>query len=163
MVLFITTILSFIWRSGSISDPTDRPPLGDRAALGPRIAITGVLCLGLGYLAMIIRTLKKYGSHGGLSRTSPPYVGMRNGGGTPSHGNRVEGDGGAGAAIGEKTKIQARDADAAMERWGRPRERSGSITHIRRKEEDVERRQHTGGVAVNGIHGLGIGSRIIER
>ena len=117
MVLFITAILSFVWRTGSVSDPSDRPPVGDRAALGPRIAITGVFCLGLVYLAMIIRTLKKYGSQEGLPRMlRPPYVGMRNGGGggTPTHGNRTEVGGGGGGA-GEK-KIRARDIDAAMER-----------------------------------------------
>ena len=155
MVLFITAILSFVWRTGSVSDPSDRPPVGDRAALGPRIAITGVFCLGLVYLAMIIRTLKKYGSHEGLPRMLPPYVGMRHGGGTPTHGNRTE-VGGAG-----EKKIRARDIDAAMERRGRRRERSGScVTRIRRREGDVERRQTAAGV--KGMHGLGIGSRIVE-
>jgi hypothetical protein len=71
MILFLSAILSFVWRTGSVSDPSDRPPLGDRAALGPRLAITCVLLLGLGYMAMIIMTLKKYGSQPGSARTSP--------------------------------------------------------------------------------------------
>jgi hypothetical protein len=44
------------------------PPLGGRAALGPHIAITCVLLLRLGYMAMIIMTLKKYGSQPGSTK-----------------------------------------------------------------------------------------------
>jgi len=54
ILYYLSAILSFVWRTGSVSDPSDRPPLGDRAALGPRIVITCVLALGLGYMAMII-------------------------------------------------------------------------------------------------------------
>ena len=44
MILFLlSAILSFVWRIGSVSDQSDRPPLADRAALGPCIAITCVL------------------------------------------------------------------------------------------------------------------------
>ena len=39
MILFLSAILTFVWQKGSVSDPSDRPPLGDRAALGLRIAI----------------------------------------------------------------------------------------------------------------------------
>ena len=162
MILFLSAILSFVWRTGSVSDPTDRPPLGDRAALGPRIAITSVLILGLGYMAMIIMTLKKYGSQPGSTRTSPTFgTGNRNamrglGGGTPAVGNTIQDHE---AAAGKK--FRARDIDAAMERRGRRRERSGScVTRIRRREGDVERRQTAAGV--KGMHGLGIGSRIVE-
>jgi hypothetical protein len=156
MVLFLSAILSFVWRTGSASDPSDRLPLGDRAALGPRIAITCVLLLGLGYMAMIIITLKKYGSQPGSIRTSPNLaMGNRNtmqGGGTPTHGNTK--------------KVRARDVDAAMERRGRQREKSTSTTRIRRREEDVERRQlggqsgvgDKGGRNSKGMHGLGLGS-----
>ena len=163
MVLFLSAILSFVWRTGSASDPSDRPPLGDQAALGPRIAITCVLLLGLGYMAMIIITLKKYGSQPGSIRTSPNLaMGNRNtmqGGGTRNTSR------GHGAAIGEK-KVRARDVDAAMERRGRQREKSTSTTRIRRREEDVERRQHgeqsgvrdKGGRNSKGTHGLGLGS-----
>ena len=141
MILFLSAILSFVWRNGSVSDPSDRPPLGDRAALGPRIAITCVLLLGLGYMAMIITTLKKYGSPPGSTRTSENLgMGNRNtmqGGGTSTHGNATKGQE---AAASEK-KVRARDIDAAMERRGRQREKSTSTTRIRRREEDVERRQ----------------------
>ena len=171
MILFLSAILSFVWRNGSVSDPTDRPPLSDRAALGPRIAITCVLLLGLGYMAMIISTLKKYGQPGS-TRMSPNLVlGNRNtmqGGGMPTgptHGNTSQGHRDE-VAIGEK-KVRARDIDAAMERRGRQREKSTSTTRIRRREEDVERRQHgrQSGVGDNkdgrnskGMHGLGLGS-----
>ena len=156
-----------MWRTGSVSDPSDRPPLGDRAALGPRIGITCVLLLGLGYMAMIITTLKKYGTQPGPTRTSP-ILGMGDGNTVqgPSHGNNTTQ--GQVAATTEK-KVRARDVDAAMERRGRQREKSTSTTHIRRREEDVERRQHGGqsGVGDRGgrnskgmHHGLGLGSDI---
>jgi len=51
MLLFISAILSFVWHTGSVLDPpSDRDPLDARAALGPRITITGVFVLGLVYL-----------------------------------------------------------------------------------------------------------------
>ncbi|KAF8812655.1 hypothetical protein BYT27DRAFT_7159054 [Phlegmacium glaucopus] len=179
MLLFISAILSFVWRTGSVSDPTNRPPLGDRAALGPRIAITSVLFLGLVYLAMIVRTLKKYGSNENstkaLLQVGSPRI--RNntpqGGGTQQiHGNTTTE--GHGSGTGEK-KMRARDIDAAMERRGRQRERSVSNTQVRRREEHVERRQHGGqssvgdGSAKRGgqnskaMLGLGLGSRVIAR
>jgi hypothetical protein len=136
--------------------------------MGPRIAITCVLVLGLGYMAMIITTLKKYGSQPGSTRTSANLgMGNRNtmqGGVTPIHGNSAQGQG---AAASEK-KIRARDIDAAMERRGRQREKSTSTTRIRRREEDVERRQQggqlglgdKGGRISKGMYGLGLGSDI---
>ena len=169
MILFLSAILSFVWRTGSVSDPSDRPPLGDRAALGPRIAITFVLFLGLGYMAMIIATLKKYdGSQPGTTRTLA-NLGMENrntmqGGGTSTQGNITQGQA---AATGEK-KVRAKDIDAAMERRGRQREKSTSTSRIRRREEDVERRQqggqsgvgNKGGRNSKGMYGLGLGSDI---
>ncbi|KAF6743521.1 hypothetical protein DFP72DRAFT_124143 [Ephemerocybe angulata] len=67
MLFFLSSILSFVWRTGSEADPEVRPPLSRKAALGPRIAITLVFALGMIYLLMIIRTLKRYGTgpHGG--------------------------------------------------------------------------------------------------
>ena len=136
MVLFLLAILSFTWRTGSVSDPSDRPPLGDRAALGLRITITCVLSLGLGYMAMIIITLKTYGSPPSSTRTGMGTRNTMQGSGTPI---TTQGHG-----AGTSKKIRARDVDAAMERRGRSRERSTSTTHVRRREEDVERRQHRG-------------------
>jgi len=67
MLLFLTSILSFVWRTGSVLDPEDRPPLHEKAALVQRIAITTIFCIGLLYFCLIIRTLKTYGSHGDAS------------------------------------------------------------------------------------------------
>ena len=90
------------------------------------------------------------------------------GGGAPTHGNTAQG---REAAASEK-KVRARDIDAAMERRGRQREKSTSTTRIRRREEDVERRQQgrqlgggdkggdKGGRNSKGMHGLGLGSEI---
>lgn len=163
MVLFLLSILSFAWRTGSVSDPSDRPPLGVRAALGTRIAITSVLLLGLGYMAMIIKTLKAYGPHSGSIRTlANQGMERRNEmrGGTPTHGDITQGH----AASTSEKEIRARDIDVAMERRGRQRERDTSTTHVRRREE-VERRQHGGqsgvgddgrksGQDLKGMHGL---------
>lgn len=52
---------SFVWRTGSVLDPNERQLLGPHAVLGPRIAITVVLLLGLLYFALIIATLRRYG------------------------------------------------------------------------------------------------------
>ncbi|KAF8917974.1 hypothetical protein CPB85DRAFT_1284294 [Mucidula mucida] len=43
MILFIVSILSFVWRTGSVDDPDERAPLV--------------------YFFLIVRTLKSYGSH----------------------------------------------------------------------------------------------------
>jgi hypothetical protein len=64
MLLFLASILSFAWRIGSEDDPSSRAPLSSTAILGPRVAITGVLVLGLVYLAMIVKTLMSYGRVG---------------------------------------------------------------------------------------------------
>jgi hypothetical protein len=61
MVLFLVAIMSFIWRSGAVDDPDPRPPLSVKAALGPRIAVTGVFALGMIYFIMIVKTLRSYG------------------------------------------------------------------------------------------------------
>jgi len=86
--------------------------------------------------------------------------------GTPTRdGNMAQNQGGT---TSEK-KVRARDIDAAMERRGRMRERSTS-THVRRREEDVERRQrggqsgigdNNGGRNPKGMHGLGLGFGVI--
>lgn len=131
MLLFISAILSFVWRTGSVLDPADPNPLGARAALGPRITITGVFVLGLVYLGMIVRTLRNYGSYQHSSRALPPLaagVGTRNEFGkgvNDPEGNNVK-------------RPRARDIDAAMERRGRERKRSVS-SHVRRREEEAGR------------------------
>ncbi|KAJ6544246.1 hypothetical protein B0H19DRAFT_1170064 [Mycena capillaripes] len=61
VVFFIMSITSFVWRTGSVLDPDERQLLGPHAVLGPRIAITVVLLLGLLYFGLIIATLRRYG------------------------------------------------------------------------------------------------------
>ncbi|KAJ7661549.1 hypothetical protein DFH06DRAFT_376054 [Mycena polygramma] len=61
VVFFIMSITSFVWRTGSVLDPDERQLLGPHAVLGPRIAVTAVLLLGLLYFALIISTLRRYG------------------------------------------------------------------------------------------------------
>jgi hypothetical protein len=62
MVLFLSCILSFIWRTGSVLDPPDRSPLMPDAAFGVRVGISGVLALGFVYAIMIVKTLRRYGA-----------------------------------------------------------------------------------------------------
>ncbi|KAJ8455733.1 hypothetical protein ONZ45_g18871 [Pleurotus djamor] len=62
MISFLVCILSFVWRTGSTLDPHERDPMTPRAILGPRIAITAILVLGLLYFVLIIQSLKSYGS-----------------------------------------------------------------------------------------------------
>ncbi|KAF8644337.1 hypothetical protein AX16_008545 [Volvariella volvacea WC 439] len=69
MILFVISIFSFVWRTGSTADPEVRPPLPPSGALGTRIAITAIFALGLIYLFLILRTLKRYG-HVGARRPS---------------------------------------------------------------------------------------------
>ncbi|KAJ7755177.1 hypothetical protein B0H16DRAFT_1372162 [Mycena metata] len=61
VAFFIMSIMSFVWSTGSVLDPNERLPLGRHAVLGPRIAVTVVLLLGLLYFALIIGTLRRYG------------------------------------------------------------------------------------------------------
>jgi hypothetical protein len=63
MLLFIVSILSFVWRTGSVADPAERTPFSQNGALGARIAVTGVFTLGILFMLMIVKTLKSYGMH----------------------------------------------------------------------------------------------------
>ncbi|KAL1718526.1 hypothetical protein EV715DRAFT_200979 [Schizophyllum commune] len=62
MVMFITTILSFVWRTGAVNDPEERDPLPIHIALVPRIIITAVFGLGMVYFILIVNSLRSYGS-----------------------------------------------------------------------------------------------------
>ncbi|KAM6489341.1 hypothetical protein JOM56_015242 [Amanita muscaria] len=67
MVWFIASILSFVWRTGSVNDPSQPPPLSFTVVLIPRIVISSVFLLGLLYFILIVWTLHRYsGSHGGM-------------------------------------------------------------------------------------------------
>lgn len=53
VVLFLVSIMAFVWRSG-LSQTFEE-------ALGPRIAISAVLLLGLAYIIQLIGTFRRYG------------------------------------------------------------------------------------------------------
>ena len=84
MVSFCIAIMSYIWRTGSSSDPPDgvRQPLSPGQALAVRVVITAVFALGLVYFVMILRTFASYGEReAGWRRswlaTGNPGVGER--------------------------------------------------------------------------------------
>ncbi|KAL1679233.1 hypothetical protein EV122DRAFT_289766 [Schizophyllum commune] len=62
MVMFITTILSFVWRTGAVNDPEERDALPIHIALVPRVIITAVFGLGMVYFILIVNSLRSYGS-----------------------------------------------------------------------------------------------------
>ncbi|KAJ7644837.1 hypothetical protein FB45DRAFT_784834 [Roridomyces roridus] len=61
IILFITCIMAFTWRTGAVSDADAPSALSDDAALGLRIAVTGVLGLAVIYLSLIMKTFGDYG------------------------------------------------------------------------------------------------------
>ena len=79
MLFFLASILSFVWRTGSEDDPSSHAPLSATAVLGRRVAITGVLVLGLVYLTMILKTLMRYGRGWGGMRPGAGANGCRDG------------------------------------------------------------------------------------
>jgi hypothetical protein len=66
VIAFIVSILSYVWRSGATNDPENGgwPRLTPTQALGPRLAITAIVVLGLLNFLMILRTFKKYSKNG---------------------------------------------------------------------------------------------------
>jgi hypothetical protein len=104
MLFFVVCILSFVWRTGSIADSQQRVLLKPNGALVSRIAITAVFALGIFFLVMIVRTLKRYGAH-----EESPYLSM---GITPGSDTRAN--------------VRTHDVYATTERRGRERERSAS-------------------------------------
>ena len=73
---FPASILSCVWRTRSDDDPSSRAPSSPTAVLGPRVAITGVLVLGLVYLTMIVKTLMPYGrGWGGMRHAAGAAMG----------------------------------------------------------------------------------------
>ncbi|KAJ7133440.1 hypothetical protein C8R44DRAFT_611067, partial [Mycena epipterygia] len=59
IIMFLTSILSFIWLSGSVEDSIN-VVVSSRAALGPRVGLTFVFSLGLIYFVLIVRTFHRY-------------------------------------------------------------------------------------------------------
>ncbi|KAF9558383.1 hypothetical protein CPC08DRAFT_763958 [Agrocybe pediades] len=138
MLLFICSILSFVWRTGSVTDPDDRPPLSAQAALGPRIAITALLTLGMVYLGMIIKSLRKYGAPQNAVRAlvqvaseAPRNKAESNPQRTNTNEGKAMQDG-----PGRGSKKQAQTSGENPERRGRQRERSTSKRTTRRPGEE---------------------------
>jgi len=135
MILFMVTIISFVWRTGSEADPEGgRPPLTNTAALGPRIAISLLAFIGFIYLVLIIRTLKSYGMHGGTSQnllTSPSAKLEQV---LVPHTTTLSGERESGMRHGPLS-------EAAFERRGRERMRSVEPKRERRREEASEHRE----------------------
>lgn len=62
MISFCVSILSYVWRTGAVDDPSDgiRPPLSDNAALAIRTVVTVIFTLGVLYFVLIMRTFGRY-------------------------------------------------------------------------------------------------------
>lgn len=139
----MASILSFVWRTGSQSDPSQRPPLSETEILGPRIAITFIVFIGVVYLLLIIRTLKSYGIHGGKSESmlTSPQTRLGLLGDVHRHGPRVtretSGEQGAPGVGHDHSDL----LEAALERRGRERTRSTEFRRGRRREERPEVRE----------------------
>ena len=61
MIFFVISIMSFIWRTGTIDDANPKP-ITSRDALAPRIIITCFFSLGFVYLILIAVTFRRYGT-----------------------------------------------------------------------------------------------------
>ncbi|KAF9044115.1 hypothetical protein BJ165DRAFT_181467 [Panaeolus papilionaceus] len=61
ILCYIICIMSFLWRTGAATDKDHEPP-SDRSILAPCIALSVILALGLVVLALIIRTVTRYGT-----------------------------------------------------------------------------------------------------
>lgn len=153
MIAFIASILSFVWRTTSVStSPPSSPPstFSPGGLLAVRIVITSVFGLGMVYFILIVRTLRRYGVSTGGARegaSTPNGMGSSGGGG---RGGRS----GAGVNKAEQMHMQTRsprsrgtprrdvlvsEVDAAMERRGRERQRSvsGSVGARRMRREQA--------------------------
>lgn len=60
VVLFLASITSFVWRS-ALSQGRDGPKETFQEQLGPRVAISALLVLGLCYFIQLIGTFRRYG------------------------------------------------------------------------------------------------------
>ena len=62
MIFLIISIMTFIWRTGTIEDTRQTPIVTSHEALAPRIVVTCVFSLGLIYLVLIHSTFRRYGT-----------------------------------------------------------------------------------------------------
>ncbi|KAJ6537276.1 hypothetical protein DFH09DRAFT_1178377 [Mycena vulgaris] len=60
IILFVTCIMAFVWRTGAVEDPVDTA-LSHNTAHGLRIGVSAVLAVALAYLFLIVKTFRKYG------------------------------------------------------------------------------------------------------
>ncbi|KAJ7664101.1 hypothetical protein B0H17DRAFT_1143835 [Mycena rosella] len=60
IILFVTCIMAFTWRTGAADDPVDTA-LSHTTARGLRIGVSAVLAVAVVYLFLIVRTFRKYG------------------------------------------------------------------------------------------------------
>ncbi|KAF9456674.1 hypothetical protein BDZ94DRAFT_1275128 [Collybia nuda] len=58
IIFYVACIMSFVWRTGTTSDPIIALTSG--MALAPRLVITGILSLGITYFLLIVNTFWKY-------------------------------------------------------------------------------------------------------
>ncbi|KAJ7177414.1 hypothetical protein C8R43DRAFT_942686 [Mycena crocata] len=60
IILFVTCIMAFTWRTGALADPVDTA-LSNHTARGLRIGVSAVLAVALVYVFLIVKTFRKYG------------------------------------------------------------------------------------------------------
>ncbi|KAK7459552.1 hypothetical protein VKT23_009535 [Stygiomarasmius scandens] len=125
MIFFISSIISYVWRTGSILDPQEREGLSPRAVLGPRIAITGLFVLGMGYFVLIVKTLKAYGDDEKGRRVGAGGGGS--GGAVHGRGTYPSHDHGT-----HRPGVEDINMNSIWERRGRERERSATSRRGRR-------------------------------
>ncbi|KAG6331334.1 hypothetical protein ID866_7755 [Astraeus odoratus] len=162
MVFFIASILSFVWRSGSTTDPSVPTPLSPSAATGPRVLVSAFILFGLVYFAAIVKTLQGYG----LAKES-----ANDGPRERASGNVERGDGREHREEeGERGRARQRGADRRAERVReerRDKDRSGPHDHDPGQDEHrTNAQQHDavnreegveqGGGGLSAVMGLGL-------
>ena len=147
MIAFLTSILAFVWRTGSTADPANPIPLGPTGSLVARVGITSVFALGMVYFVLIVTTLRRYGS--AIQSSVAVNAGPVNSG----MGRRP-----AGQTLRRDVELELQ---VALERRGRERQRSvpGSVRRREQRrsmdgEESESGREEKGGLRA--LLGLGL-------
>jgi hypothetical protein len=140
-MLFIAAILSFVWRSGSVDDPDPRPLLSAKAALGPRIAVSIMLGLGMMYFVLIVKTLRRYGGKRNREWLWRTWSASNNGGNVGAREGDRSGDGDTGR--GRQRERVPRDGTSQRERESaregtKEQERNDQIDRQRNDSEKGE-------------------------